>query len=111
NASTGAKLWGQRYNGRADGYDGAGALKVSPDGTTVFVSGGSVASNGLTDYATIAYDAGTGAQLWVKRYDGPGHGDDGASALGVSPDGSRVFVTGRSSGSASGYDYATVAYD
>jgi outer membrane protein assembly factor BamB len=46
-----------------------------------------------------AYDASTGARLWGRRHDGPGHGVD----LGVSPDGARVFVTGS--------DYATVAYD
>ena len=47
----------------------------------------------------MAYDAATGAKVWVSRYDGPAHGDDFATALGVSPDGSTVFVTGYSGGS------------
>ena len=32
--------------------------------------------------------------MWAKLYDGPGHDTDSAFALGVSPDGSKVFVTG-----------------
>jgi hypothetical protein len=49
-------------------------------------------------------------QLWSALYDGPGHGDDLALDAAVSPDGSRVFVTGYSQGFG-GLDWATFAYD
>jgi DNA-binding beta-propeller fold protein YncE len=62
------------------------------------------------DYATVAYDAQSGASVWTRRYDGPGHSHDTANAIAVSPDGTKVFVTGESWGSTSS-DYATVAYD
>ena len=53
-----------------------------------------------------------GDQLWVARYDGPGHGGDFAYAVEASPDGSRVFVTGDSYGGSSTLDdYLTIAYD
>ena len=89
----GAKLWAARYNGPVNGNDEASALGVSPDGTRVFVTGQSIGSTSCcADYATVAYNASTGARLWVARYHGPGNGAL-AKALGVSPDGTKVFVT------------------
>ena len=110
-APTGAQLWAERYDGPINGVDGAFAVGVSPDGATVFVTGLSYGVSSGDDYATVAYDASTGAQLWVSRYDGPANAIDDAYALGVSPDGAKVFVTGWSDGVTSSFDYATVAYD
>src|SRR5439155_165018 len=110
-ASTGTHLWVRRYNGPGNGIGGATALGVTPDGSTVVVTGSSRGSRGSADYATVAYDASTGASLWVRRYNGPGNATDGATALGVTPDGSAVLVTGSSTGSTSSKDFATVAYN
>jgi WD40 repeat protein len=107
----GAQLWVARYNGPANKQDGAASMAVSPDGSRVFVTGGS--DGGPTtgwDYATAAYSAATGEQLWVRRYNGPGNGVDVALSVAVSPDGSRVFVTGDSYSGTTLDDYATVAY-
>ena len=109
-ATTGTELWVRRFNGPANQGDIAHALGVSPDGSRVFVTGESIGSGNASDYLTIAYNAATGQRSWVKRKNGPANGEDSAEALGVSPDGSRVFVTGFSHGSGSGRDYATVAY-
>ena len=111
-AATGAQLWAKRYNGAANGSRGANSVAVSPDGKTVFVTGSSYGGSATSfDYATVAYNAATGAQLWVKRYTGPGSGDDQAYSVAASPDGTAVFVTGYSSGATAGQvDYATVAY-
>jgi hypothetical protein len=45
------------------------------------------------NYATIAYNARTGARRWVSRYAGTG-GSAKSAGMVISPDGSTVFVTG-----------------
>ena len=109
NAATGAQLWVKLYAGLAKGGIGTQAysVAVSPDGSTVYVTG---ESGNDSTYATVAYTAATGAQLWVKRYTGNGPSGSAAQAVAVSPATGTVFVTGYSSGSGSGNDYATIAY-
>ena len=120
-ATSGSQLWVARYSGQgaAGAQDRASSIAMSPDGARVFVTGlsyGSSLPDGTGwDYATVAYDAATGAQDWVARYNGTGSTDtvkeDAPVDLVVSPDGMRVFVTGRSSGTTNNPDYATVAYE
>src|SRR5262249_43600452 len=103
------------YNGPANGLDDASSMAVSPGGTKVFVTGTSAGAGGASvadDYATVAYSAATGKQLWVRRYNGSParHRVNGATSLAVSPGGTRVFVTGYSFLPTTHNDYATVAY-
>jgi WD40 repeat protein len=107
---SGARVWARRYAGAPNGYDFANAIAVSPDGSTVVVTGGSSSRRSATDYVTVAYRADTGATRWSKRYDGSGAAYDVANALAVSPDGARVYVTGESVGRGTAGDCATVAY-
>ncbi|HEX6857709.1 MAG TPA: hypothetical protein VF204_20650 [Streptosporangiaceae bacterium] len=56
----------------------------------------------------MAYNAATGAQLWLRRY---GHGS--ASSIAASPRGSQVFVAGLIHPVNNGqllYGYGTIAY-
>jgi hypothetical protein len=108
-ATTGKRLWASRYNGRANGVDIPAALAVSPRGGTVFVTGTSPGTSSGRDYATVAYRATTGKQLWVSRYNGRRNRADTPVAITVSSRGA-VFVTGTSLGRNSGLDYATVGY-
>ena len=107
----GAQLWVQRYNGPANGDDRATAVAVSPAGGRVFVTGSRDAPNGRPNYATVAYNAATGAQQWVNMYNGPANRSDLPESMAVSPRGDRVFVTGYSDGGAYVGDYATVAFN
>jgi hypothetical protein len=107
-AMTGARRWMDRYDGPAGAEDYVDSLVVSSDGSRVFVAGTSYGS-GSDDVATVAYRASTGARLWVARQ-GPPARQDYARGLAVSPDGSRVFVTGTTEHLATQDDAVTVAY-
>jgi outer membrane protein assembly factor BamB len=108
NAATGARLWTARYNGLGS----ARAVAVSPDGSTVFVTGASSALGSGPDYATVAYRASDGTQLWVARFNGTGTSGDFATAVSVARDGTKVFVTGTSFDAADETSsIATVAYN
>jgi WD40 repeat protein len=113
-AQQGNQLWLTRYDNPSGGQDSSSqfvsALEVSPDGTRLFVIGNSGGPGAGVDYLTLAVDAVSGAVQWEARYDGPVGGADQAWAVGLSPDASRVYVTGESVGATS-TDAATVAYD
>jgi len=105
-AFTGSQLWASYYSMPGDESDRATSVVVNPAGTAVYVSGirGQDSSG---DYATVAYDAATGSQLWVRGYAGVTTNDEGDNfppSLAVSPDGTTVYFTGSSGG------YRTLAY-
>jgi len=110
--SSGSQLWVAQYHGPATGGE-ALALVVSPDGSRVFVTGSNTGVGTHVDFATVAYAAANGSELWVARYNGPGNYQDEGQTIGISGDGSRVFVAGESAsgGTVGSFDYATVAYD
>jgi WD40 repeat protein len=106
-AATGRRLWTRCFGGKngRDAFD----LAVSPDGSKVFVTGGTANPGGGAHFATVAYDAATGTHVWVARSEGV---NDWAYAVAITPDGSRVLVTGTSYGGPQTYDdYLTAAYD
>jgi uncharacterized delta-60 repeat protein len=102
----GNELWVARYNGPEGGTNGAGSIALDAD-ANVYVAGESWGGETQYDYAAIKYDT-DGNELWVARYNGPGNGIDGASAMALDAAGN-VYVTGASKGNS--LDYATVKYD
>ena len=101
-AETGTRRWARIYDGPLGGVEKALAIAVHPTGSHVYVTGAGVSPGGEYGYLTIAYDAETGARSWLRRYPGPvdSRGDT-ATAIGVSPDGSLLYVTGESWGETS----------
>lgn len=72
-------------------------LGLSPDGATVYVTGygGDHVGVGLYASGTVAYAAATGTQLWATDDDDVSTlAGDTKVSLGVSPDGSSVFIAG-----------------
>jgi outer membrane protein assembly factor BamB len=111
NAATGAQRWAKHYKGKLANQ--ATSVAVSPAGTKVYVTGtsyGKATGGGTYGYATVAYNAATGAQLWVARRDAGSISLLGAFAVAVSPTRGTVFVTGQGQGNSFAGDYVTVAY-
>jgi DNA-binding beta-propeller fold protein YncE len=95
-AHSGAQLWAASF---------LGTLAVSPGSSTVFVT---------FKNKTTARVAATGAELWHAHYRGPSGTSTRFAAIAVSPDGSRVFVTGSTQvGPCCGgaVHFTTIAYD
>lgn len=106
----GSELWVARYNGPDDHHDSSKSMAVTPDGALVVVTGDSPGLGSARDFATVAYDATTGDEVWIARYNGPANAADWAKVVKASPDGDTVIVTGHSVDEAFAQEYATVAY-
>jgi len=106
NPSTGSQVWAARYDNNLQSADEATAIAVDLAGN-VYVTGRSYGGTTGFDYATIKYDS-SGIQQWVRRYNYI-DGDDEATGIAVDTAGN-IYVTGRSQGNGTGFDYATVKY-
>jgi uncharacterized delta-60 repeat protein len=101
-------VWVARYNGPANQGDKAFAIAVDSN-DNIYVTGESESSGTYYDYATIKYSPDSNEPVWVARYNGAGNDPDTATALTVDSNDS-IYVTGYSTGSGTGYDYATIRY-
>ena len=106
-SSGGAPLWTNVYDGIAGGNDVATSA-VADNGGNVYVTGYSLGVGTSYNYATIKY-SGAGAQLWINFFNGTANGDDEATAITVDSS-NNVYVTGYTTGTGSGLDYATIKY-
>jgi DNA-binding beta-propeller fold protein YncE len=107
-AVKGTQVWSSVYASHGSSVAASFAVAVSPDGTRVIASG-------TEDYNTnqgyearthdastdlvLAFDAGSGAQLWTGRYShtsvgGPVDQFDYAYLLGISPDSKTAVASG-----------------
>lgn len=105
-----SQQWVARYHFISD--DAARDIAVDNSGN-VYVTGGSNASGGYQDYATIKYNS-AGVQQWVQRYNGPGNSTDYGNSI-VVDDSGNVYVTGLSNRipfpGQPNYDITTIKYN
>jgi hypothetical protein len=103
----GGTRWWNTYEGPQGWYDVANCA-VLADGR-VLVTGFSDGTGTSWDVATVAYDAATGVQDWVLRFDGPAGLTDEPADL-VAAEG-RLVIAGYSYSDVSGQDLLVLDYD
>lgn len=109
--SSGKLLWGRRYDGDGNGWDGANAVAV--DGKdNVIVVGREDQFNRSESFNWLVrkYDR-DGNLLWSRSYNSPGNGWDGATAVATDARGN-VLVAGREDRSdlGQGADWRVIKY-
>ncbi|MFO7627356.1 MAG: SBBP repeat-containing protein [Candidatus Fermentibacteraceae bacterium] len=106
--STGVEQWSRSFGEPGSSSGSACAIALDAAGSALVT--GHISYNGSDfDIVTLKYSR-HGELFWVAPYDGPGEGEDTATAIGVDSDGN-AYVTGRSMGVTSGMDIVTVRYD
>jgi hypothetical protein len=101
----GAQKWVKMYDSPRHKDDWG--YRVAKRGTAVYVAGWSKNSIGKMDILLVKWSS-SGTFQWARRYDGPIHGDDAATALGIDKNGN-VTVAGYSQG-AGGDDWVVVSW-
>jgi hypothetical protein len=105
-SDTGAQLWAARYDGTGKSNV---PVAIALGASAVYVTGASAGASGDDDYATVAYDASGGNELWATRYNGPAGKNDNPADIAVLPNG-KILVTGTSADAAGNGDYLTLRY-
>jgi len=100
--SSGVQQWVSRYNGTANGDDGAVAIALGT-GNRVYVTGTARMTGTGNDAVTIRYNANNGNQMWATATNGINNGSDAGYALLA--DGNNVVVCGMVGNTSTHEDY------
>ncbi len=103
----GDTAWVRNYDGPKNSWDYASDIAVDLS-ANIYVTGYSYNFNTDFDYVTIKYYP-DGDTAWVRRFDGEAFSVDEAKSIALDGLGN-IYVTGRSLGLGSDYDYLTVKY-
>lgn len=103
-SADGGTVWTRQYGSGPNRSDNPRQMVMDPSGDLLVC--GVVAG----DYMAVRFDCDTGAPVWNAAYNGPGNGYDTGNGLAFGPNG-EVIVTGFATGTNTGWDCATVAFD
>jgi len=103
-----ARQWVSRTTGNNTRGDNVAVAVTADQSGSVYAAGWMANKPGGLDFATAKYDE-DGVQLWLKFYDNSSLSD--LATAFARDTGGNLYVTGRSQGTSSGYDFATVKYD
>ncbi len=104
-SASGTRRWLRTYAGPGD--DQPRGIAVDGAGN-VYVTGFSFSTASSYDVVTIKYSP-SGTRRWLRRYNGPGNGDDEGLAIAVTRAGA-VYVAGLRTGATSGADALVLKY-
>ncbi len=104
--SDGVQQWAVNYSGPNNSVDVARSIFVD-NSQNVYITG---TSSGATsdDYVSIKYNP-NGTTAWIMSYNGPASSNDYSTSI-VADNSGNAYVTGRSFGTSTDYDYATIKY-
>lgn len=105
------KEWVAKYRGPGNSLDYVNSMVLDDSGNVYITGSSGENSTGVSDFVTIKYNS-KGIEQWVSRYNGTGNNDDQATSIAIDDSGN-VYVTGRSIGDGSlfNYDYVTIKYN
>ncbi|MFD3000300.1 SBBP repeat-containing protein [Pontibacter toksunensis] len=97
-AATGEEAWVRLYDEPASSENRAYGIAVGNG--SIYVTGSSI-SGTTSDFATIRYEAATGEQIWVRRFDGTSASMSDTPVAVVVDAAGNSYVTGTSQGTLS----------
>ncbi|MBN2204937.1 MAG: hypothetical protein JW767_07940 [Thermoleophilia bacterium] len=105
--TAGGRVWTRGYDSGARLMDEGVDVAVDGEGNVVAV-GVSYSAVGGADWVIVSYRA-DGTLRYVRRYDGPVHGNDLPARMLIDAD-DRIYVVGRAASSENGADALTMKY-
>lgn len=108
----GTEAWRFTYNGPGNSRDDAGDVAVDGAGNVYVVGTSRSGSTGESEDIVLIKLATNGTPIWVRRYDGPQHGQDRAFLQAIDAAGN-TYVAGTTDapGSFTGWDSVILKYD
>lgn len=105
--SNGSLIWENTFNGTANNYDVPSA--ITADNNFCYITGVSLGTTSLTDFATLKISKTTGLISWTSSYD---YVSLYEIPIGITINSNgNIYVTGASSSTVNNWDIATVVYN